>query len=388
MLLNTITYGTARVSRSAVYILVALWFGISSDTDSFFLTYATVTFVVLTISTTLGTVLIPHLGSISQKDLYLLLVIPILACLLGSFLLDSRLLLFLAPYTGFAIASSLLSGNLTSKGNFLVPPIVTIIGSLFTVTTALVFREQGLVGIAFGLSLGEVIRYILLWAFVDFSKVSGVSYKLIFPYLAIFGLFSLSPLTARIVAELLNEGYVTTLSYASGAVGILITFTTTGLIVTNGYVWKNLAPTKLVEVCGDSLLPRLKVSLIATLVVGVAGLVAFRFQWLYDGFFAESIYWNPVFGVFFILLVMVPMYTIVFNILPVLIILQKVWYLLWVAMMQLGLLLLGFGAALLYSPPFGLYSIAMILVIGEFWVAYTFFHSLWAERKQLTLEVA
>jgi len=58
---NALTFAVARGSRLGVLVLVALWFGVSSETDSFFLAYALVAMIATAAYTVFGHVAASHL---------------------------------------------------------------------------------------------------------------------------------------------------------------------------------------------------------------------------------------------------------------------------------------------------------------------------------------
>ena len=112
------------------------------------------------------------------------------------------------------------------------------------------------------------------------------------------------------------------------------------------------------------------------------GLFAFKFQGIYVELFPPSIYWNSVFGVFFILLLTLPMYTVVFNVLPLIVIRRTRMELFRHSILYLG----GLGLVLFsLASGYGLYSIPMSLVIAELILAIAFYGSLYEEKKLVVM---
>ena len=241
---NSLLYGLSRSSQIVIYLFVASWFKVGSDTDSFFLAYAVVMFALSSVAATTSQVMIPYLKQEPGSAVLLLAAATGLLLFLSSWLIHSSLLLAMAPAAAFGAGSSLLSGRLNFQGVFWKPPVATLLGTVAALLVALLLRNAlGLLGVALALSAGEGVRFIL--SISNFSSLFGRPNFPLRSFLHLLGISALlggAPLAVRFILDYKGPiGGVTVFSYAWGLMGVLLSFTTIGLTVTESRLWKDLS---------------------------------------------------------------------------------------------------------------------------------------------------
>ncbi|KKM70754.1 hypothetical protein LCGC14_1437580 [marine sediment metagenome] len=244
VLRNALIFAIARGSRLGVLILVAIWFGVSSETDSFFLAYALVAMVATAAYTVFGHVAASHLHTLERRTWLLAVgVAGILAVV--ALAIDSSLLLALAPYLLFSLSSSIVAGRTVARGRLLNAPVAAVVGALASVgvLVALHFtREVTLLSVVWALSIGEFFRLILLFAlpWQDDEESNPPKFSLLTSQLAVGLLFSVPQFISRLSAGTLEDGRVSELSYALLLLGAVTALFSGGIFAVNSFLWRGL----------------------------------------------------------------------------------------------------------------------------------------------------
>ena len=212
-MIKVLSLGLTRIPRIVLLGIIALKFGISKDTDSFFLVYGIVLFLVASIGFT------TEIFSPSRKTLLIGTVVASLSLLIMAIITSSTLALLFVPYVMLSGSISILIGvtNLHKDRRVLV---YTSLPYIFTIGIILPL-DITVQGLIITLTATEAIRAALAFTIVRVMKPeTSSSYEWshsIGMLLAV--VIGASPgVIDRFFALTLEIGSVTTLAYAIGVV--------------------------------------------------------------------------------------------------------------------------------------------------------------------------
>lgn len=268
-----------------VPIAVAGWFGVGRQTDTFFIAYAFVFFAVGVWGQGIELTALPHIvrwrrtpeidvgAEIrwSQRALFLLAVVGtlILAALFGAVILRSvsgvvvtrtawLCFLLLLPMFVAAGAAGLSAAALAAEGRFAVPALSQGFRAVGVLAAAALLRGRiGVLSLAIGYSVGELIRFVVLETYRRRSEaraiksdaaprqhgaaVRGAWFANVWPQFAALALVNAGPLLERWIAARAGTGAITEIDYGLRLFAIPATIFDSSLAAVLLAHWSNTA---------------------------------------------------------------------------------------------------------------------------------------------------
>ena len=269
---TTVLSVLAKAIGFLVPFLIAVWFGITAETDAFFFSYALILFIITIFAPTIKIVLVPFLTEIKKssydKEVFIstlslisILAVIILYCLflifsgpllrlvtrfdIASIKLINLLLLETFAFVIISIYSSILEGLLNSQNRFAVPAISPAMrGSVNILVIFLLKDFLGVHSIAAGYVIGELFRLVLLifavkkYALLSFklhfhfdSRVKKFFVTSIYQSIAMV-IIGFSPIVDQSMASWLGGSRVSIMHYADRLYMIPYTVFVSGLMIT------------------------------------------------------------------------------------------------------------------------------------------------------------
>jgi len=253
-------------------LFIALWFGVTSDTDAFFFSYGLILFISLTVAPAIESVIVPYIVEAKKTEsdvaafvgkvlcitgvgiavisgAFLLAVKPLLWTL-TKFEVDTlnlvyQLLIEFSPLIILLVWTSILAGTLNAYRKFAFPAISPAFRAVINLGIIYVFKDlMGIHAIAMGYLLGEIARLAILYVVImrlnlfrlDLSfrfdpKLREFFRSAIYQIIGMVAI-GLNPVVDRTMASWIEEGSVSILHYADRLYMIPVTFMVTGLMVT------------------------------------------------------------------------------------------------------------------------------------------------------------
>lgn len=251
---------------------IAVWFGVTSETDAFFFAYGLILFLSGIFAPVVESVIVSYIAEARAKSedvgrfvgnvlglsgiglptlaiLFLLVIKPVLSVvtrfdaqalnLVFWLLVETAPLIILLTWTG------VLAGTLNAYKKFAFPALSPAFRAVINLAIIFTFKDiWGVHAIAWGYVIGEALRLIIL--FVAISKFDLFSISLSIKLNArlkeflktasyqVAGMVAvgLNPIVDKTMASWLGEGSISVLHYADILYIIPVTFMTTGLMVT------------------------------------------------------------------------------------------------------------------------------------------------------------
>jgi len=267
-LLSTIGNGAGFL----IPLFIAMWFGVTSDTDAFFFSYGLILFFSLTVAPVVESVIVPYIAEARKIESDVAAFVGKALCITGvglavisgAFLLAVKPLLYtvtefevdtlnlvyqllieFSPLTILLVWTSILSGTLNAYRKFAFPAITPAFRAVINLGIMYVFKDLiGIHAIAMGYLLGEIARLAILSVVTKRLNLFRLDLSFRFdPKLREFfrtalyqmiGMVAigLNPVVDRTMASWLEEGSLSILHYADRLYMIPVTFMATGLMVT------------------------------------------------------------------------------------------------------------------------------------------------------------
>jgi len=279
VLLTTLNF-IGKTLGFSIPLFLALWFGGTAQTDSFYFSYSLVLFLANILAQSLATVIVPYWVKLRAKNLtsrFTGNVFLVTTCLLTGltliiglswqlqdsvnlasidfFDLIKRLTSFtleLLPLLFLVVWSAIFEGVLQAEKHFFITGLSQIVRSLFTLIIIWLFKNQlGLGSVVLAVSLGELARLILLWLRLYQEKLFSLQrpwrldkgladffFKAGLQALAFLAV-GLNPLIDKAMAAGLGEGNISALYYGEKLFSVPIALLTSGVMVTLLSYWSN-----------------------------------------------------------------------------------------------------------------------------------------------------
>jgi putative peptidoglycan lipid II flippase len=276
---TTILSTVARGIGFLIPFFIAAWFGISSETDTFFFSYGIILYFAQIFAPTVETVIVPYiadhrrgnediglflgkiLGSIVLWVSVLSLAIMLFGLLVIRFVTRfnqtefsqiTLLLIETLPLITLLTITSALSGTLNAYNKFAIPALSPALRAVFTVSFIYFTKDiLGIHAIAIGYVIGEIFRaaflLVMLRKFRLFSLI--FSFAITREILQFFktasfqigGMIAVgfNPIINKSMASWLNKGDISILEYGDRLYVIPVSFLCSGLMVTLLSHWSN-----------------------------------------------------------------------------------------------------------------------------------------------------
>lgn len=269
------TTGWSTVGKAVSFFIpffIAAWFGVTSETDSFFFAYGIILFLACIFAPVVESVIVPYIAEARTKNedvgkfvggvlgvgsigllvltgVVFLVFKPILSVVTRfdqqALSLVYKLLIETSPLIMFLFWTSISAGTLNAYKKFAFPAVSPAFRAVVNLSIIFVFKDKlGVHSIALGYVAGEFVRLIVLLGMIkrlnifelnlslqlnnrfrEFLKTG--SYQVI--GMLVVGLV---PFVDKTMASWLGEGSISVLHYAERLYMIPIVFMTTGLLVT------------------------------------------------------------------------------------------------------------------------------------------------------------
>ena len=285
---------------------IAAWFGVSSETDSFFFAFGLILFLAQMFSPSVESVIVPFIaGAIAKKEdvgeflgktlgisavglsvitvLFLIAAKPILSVLTkfspDELSLIQTILFETAPLVVLLVWTALLSGTLNAYKIFSIPALSPAFRAIITI--GFIFALKDIIGvhaIALGYVAGETVRLIILFLFLKRLRLFRLKFSITWEkrfsqffrtssYQVIgMSVLAFTPIINQTMASWLGTGNVSLLEYANRLYMIPTTLMASGLMVTILSHWSTEYQTG-----GEDVLKKNVVK--AVRVVGTGGLI-------------------------------------------------------------------------------------------------------------------
>ncbi|MBA7662071.1 Lipid II flippase MurJ [subsurface metagenome] len=251
---------------------IAAWFGVSSETDSFFFAYSLILFLANIFAPVVQSIIVPYIAETRKNNedvgkfvgkilsvssvgllglavIVILVIKPVLSVITR---FDQQTLNFIhtlifetSPLIVFLVWTSILTGALNAYKKFAFPAVSPAFRAVVNLSIIFIFREKiGVHAIALGYVVGEIVRLIILLGVIKRLKILKLSLSLqlgsrIREFLKT-GSFQAIGMVAlgfntfinNAMASWLATGSVSILHYANRLYMIPTTFISTGLLVT------------------------------------------------------------------------------------------------------------------------------------------------------------
>jgi putative peptidoglycan lipid II flippase len=255
-----------------VPFFVATLFGVTAETDAFFFSYGLILFLAGIFAPVVENVIVPYIAEARGNNedvgrfvgtilgisgialliltaIFLFTIEPVLSIVTHfnaeSLHLITMLLIETAPFIILLSWSSLLAGTINAYQRFSIPAISPVFRT--TITLVIIFTLKDILGIhaiAWGYTIGEAFRLMILFGLIDRFKLYSVSFsitlndklkeflKTISFQIAGMTIVGLNPIVDKAMASWLGHGAVSILYYADRLYMIPVTFIATGLMIT------------------------------------------------------------------------------------------------------------------------------------------------------------
>jgi putative peptidoglycan lipid II flippase len=256
-------------------LVIAYYFGASSQRDAYFAATAIPTYLSAIFSGSIGMIFLPKYVDVLQNEgekkameflgntlgltfllttiiviLFTVFAEPILAITAPGF--DSsnqeftkKLLIILLPTFVFQIGATLLSSILQVNHKFLLPAIAPILGVIASLIVVILLSSQiGIVSLAFGTLISSIITVLMIYSSLyklkfniklkfNFNNQNVIALIVVAMPLFIGGIiFRLMPIFERMIASTLPQGSISYLGYANQLLAILATIISSGIATT------------------------------------------------------------------------------------------------------------------------------------------------------------
>lgn len=266
------------VGKSVSFLMpffIAAWFGVSRETDSFFFAYEIIFYILSIFSPVLENIIVPYIAEMQKKQAgefigsILCLGLIILGAITGALLIfaspivglltnfsaeDIRLIHTLFAETAilllFVVSSSTVAGILNAHRKFALPAVSPVFRAGISLTTIFLLKDRfGVHSLAIGYVLGDLVRLIVLYAYLRYSDLCRIRLNLRLTenvinffktagfQIGAMSITGLYPFIDKTLASWLDEGSVSVLHYAYRLYLIPVTFFMTGLMVTALSYW-------------------------------------------------------------------------------------------------------------------------------------------------------
>ena len=285
---------------------IAAWFGVSSETDSFFFAFGLILFLAQMFSPSVESVIVPFIaGAIAKKEdvgeflgktlgisavglsvitvLFLIAAKPILSVFTkfspDELSLIQTILFETAPLVVLLVWTALLSGTLNAYKIFSIPALSPAFRAIITI--GFIFALKDIIGvhaIALGYVAGETVRLIILFLFLKRLRLFRLKFSITWEkrfsqffrtssYQVIgMSVLAFTPIINQTMASWLGTGNVSLLEYANRLYMIPTTLMASGLMVIILSHWSTEYQTG-----GEDVLKKNVVK--AVRVVGTGGLI-------------------------------------------------------------------------------------------------------------------
>jgi putative peptidoglycan lipid II flippase len=255
----------------ASQLVVAYFFGATSERDAYFAALVIPTYVSAVLTGSIGVMFLPMYVDIKAKEskneanrflshtvsfaVLIALVIVVLGTLFSREIvsatvpgfenkqasLTSELLIILLPTIAFQIATSLVGSVLQVQHRFILPALLPVLSALINLVAVVAFnRFIGIKGLAYGTLVAAIITFCIL--VINLGKDIQLKFSFRFKHKNLFKLISVcvpliigavigrvSEIFERSLASNLEAGSISYLGYAKQLLIILTTIATTGL---------------------------------------------------------------------------------------------------------------------------------------------------------------
>ncbi len=262
-----------------VPLFIAVWFGISEQTDAFFFAYSIILFLTMLFSPAVESVIVPYIaeGRAKKQNIGKFVTDILFFSSLISLILSIGLVVFIKPALGIItnfdkagidliyellietiplmillIWTSILTGALNAYKKFVLPAIAPAIRAGANLLVIFFLKEQfGVHSIVIGYIIGELVRFVVLVFQIKALKLFEFSFSLkwdiklkAFLKTASYqtvGMVALgiNPLVGKIMASWLDKGSVSILEYASRLYAVPETFMSAGIMTTTLAHWSS-----------------------------------------------------------------------------------------------------------------------------------------------------
>jgi len=254
-----------------VPFFIAAWFGITSETDSFFFAYSLILFLANIFAPVIQNVIVPYIAEAKKKDedvgkfvgnilgvssiglfglvvVALLIVRPILSVITRfdseALSIVYRLIVETSPLVIFLVWTGILAGTLNAYKRFTFPAVSPAFRAMVNLSIIFILKERlGVHAIAMGYIVGELVQIIVLLNVIERLKILKLSFSInlnssVREFLKTGSFQAIGMVTLGLnifvnntMASWLGTGSVSILYYADRIYMIPVTFMTTGLLV-------------------------------------------------------------------------------------------------------------------------------------------------------------